>query len=340
MTNLPRYVYDKTELKSKLSIEFVASEFGTVFNSDGLAFCPFHDDHTTPNLEAMPPGDDGYPWYFCRACGEAGDVIRFIEKRADVSFPTALMIGSEMYERQPSSFELAIPKKRTTYEVTPEWETTLFQYTQRALEHVDIGLLSYSYGFTTDETPVDHRQAWDRHLLSWGWCLDPLCQVVIPHRDASGAIRAVKVRRRDGSWNAYGKLDILYGSWIERKDATAVLLCEGESDCVWADKWKLPGLDCLALPSGASSFQPAWVSQLAMYDTIYLGIDNDDAGERAIPRWVNALSDKDIRRVLLPWKRDLRESGQQLGVLLEHAEPRGVLAEQEQLDSELDMVVS
>lgn len=356
MSELPAYVYDKEELQFKLNIAFVAAELGTVFDGSGLALCPFHEDNEHPNLELMAPGDDGVPWWFCRACGEAGDVLKFIQKRKDVSFPTALVVGSEMYERQPSSFEAAIPEKRTTYEVTPEWEETLERYRQHAAQHAEIGLLSYSYGFTTEETPVPQRHAWDEHLLGWGWCLDPLCQVVIPHRDASGQLRAVKVRRRNKDWKTYGKLDSLYGSWIHREHdesgRSIAILCEGESDTVWTDKqitadtlqwadWELgtTNIDTLGLPSGASSFQPAWVDQLAMYDTIFVGIDNDEAGNRAVPRWQAALGDRDLRRIMLPWERDMREAGQTLDVLLAHAQSIGNLAEAERLDAELGTVL-
>lgn len=354
---LPAYVYDKDELKMKLSIAYAASELGTVFDGSGFALCPFHDDKENPNLELMAPGEDGVPWYFCRACGEAGDVIKFIQKVKDVSFPSALIIGSQLYENQPTRFELAIPKKRTTYEVTPEWEAQLELYTKRAEEHKQIGLLSFSYGFTTEDTPVNERHAWDQHLLNWQWCLDPLCQVVIPHRDATGALCAVKVRYRNGDWKTYGKLDNLYGSWIkrERDDSgrSAAILCEGESDTVWTDfnitsdvlQWAhyslgTSNIDVLGLPSGASSFQSAWIDQLAMYDVIFFGLDNDDAGNRAMPRWENALGDKDLRRIMLPWKHDMRESGQTVDVLLEHATLLGASGEAQRLDEEFGTVIA
>lgn len=335
MSELPRYVYDKDELKLGLNIAYASAELGTVFDGSGLALCPFHDDHDNPNLELIAPGEDGFPWAFCRACGWAGDVIKFIKDRNDVSFPTALVIGSEMYERQPARFEQAIPRKRTIYKVTPEWEEKLAEYQAHAREHAELGLLSFSYGFTTEDTPQGTRQRWDEWLLSWGWGLDPLCQVVIPHRNADGTLECVKVRLRDGDWRAYGELKSLYGSWRTNNSMNAILL-EGESDCVWSAK-QAPDADVLGLPAGASSFKEEWVRQLLMYDTIYIGIDNDAAGNRAVPKWEQALSTRDVRRFILPWERDVRETGKPIAELMEHAESRGSEA---QLEEELDMVVT
>ncbi len=62
----------------------VCERYGIETRGD-RALCPFHDDHS-PSMK-LYPGDRG--WY-CFACGEGGDVIRFAEKYFGVGFRQAI----------------------------------------------------------------------------------------------------------------------------------------------------------------------------------------------------------------------------------------------------------
>jgi hypothetical protein len=200
-----RYVYDTDDVKSRLPVEYVAAMYDVLFNDEERAFCPFHDDRNNPNFEIMEPGEDGYEWVYCRACGWAGDVIHLVKSFEDVPFYDALVRCSDLLDDMPA--DVAPPKlrKRRKYIVTDAWERRLEECQSRARQHVDIGLLSFAYGFTDETTDDVERRVWDEHLVRWGWGLDDAANVIIPHRNADGRLTTVKVRYRDGGWRAFGE---------------------------------------------------------------------------------------------------------------------------------------
>jgi hypothetical protein len=76
-----------------------------------------------------------------------------------------------------------------------------------------------------------------------------------------------------------------------------VVLCEGETDAM-ALVQRLGGeaaARVLALPSGASTWRPAWADALAAHDTIVLMLDNDEAGRKAADRIKTDLLNRDRR---------------------------------------------
>lgn len=321
------YVYDKDELKALLPVAVAASELGVQFGADGRALCPFHDDAKTPNLELMPPGDDGYEWWYCRACGAAGDVIALYQRVLGIEFYEALLHASATLDGLPRTERLR-PAKHRRAAMVPEqsWEDQLDEYRQRAEGHAQVGLLSYAYGITTDATSAEEREAWDRHLISWGWCLDPAAQIVIPHRDSAGKLVAVKLKRRDGAWRTYGSLTALYGS--HRAAGTdAAFVCEGESDAVVADRELNSGdcqrVDVLALPAGADSMREDWPDVLGEYRSVVLAFDGDGAGRKAIKKWTRLLADRacDVFDARLPDGEDVRSVGVLPSELMREAVP-------------------
>jgi len=317
-----RYVYEPDEIKSRVPMEVAAAEVGVKFGQDGRALCPFHDDKNNPNFELMGPGEDGFPWAFCRACGAAVDVIELVRRVRGVAFYEALLELSALAEELPDDLKLDPPKRRAALVPDAAWDARIAECRERARGHSDVGLLSYAYGFVGDHDDQAVRTAWDEHLLDWGWGLDEAANVVIPHRAPDGSLSAVKVRYRDRSWKTFGPLKHLYGCW-RVGGARAVLLCEGESDAVWADARPLYlPTDVLALPSGAGA-APAddWVEELARYEVVYLGMDEDDAGRESSKKWAARLREAgvDARRVALPDGDDLRSCGLDLDVLLTNA---------------------
>ena len=315
------YVYEPDEIKALVPIEVAAADAGIMFGEDGRALCPFHDDRNNPNLELMPPGEDGFSWAFCRACGAAVDCIEIVRRARGMEFYEALLHLSKLAYELPDDVRSAGSRRRTAVLVPDEsWESRLVECQDRARQHSDVGLLSYAYGFVIDDTSQLERAAWDAHLIDWGWGLDEVANVIIPHRDASGALTAVKVRYRDDSWRTFGSLKHLYGSW-RRSSGRLAILCEGESDAVWASKENASDIDALALSAGAISMQDEWIAQLSRYEIVYLGMDEDDAGRKAVEKWTEAMSNEQpsLRRIVLPDGEDLRSSGLKLSDVLRDA---------------------
>jgi DNA primase len=73
------------EIKQRLNTRDVLTAYGIETNSKGFACCPFHNEKTASFK--VYDGDRGY---YCFGCGESGDVITFVQKLFNLSFPEAL----------------------------------------------------------------------------------------------------------------------------------------------------------------------------------------------------------------------------------------------------------
>jgi len=89
---MPRH-YPKAEIdrvKTEISLQRLIEASGIELKRHGVkdlvAHCPFHDDRT-PSLVITPATNE---WHCMGACGEGGDVIRWVMKRRGVSFPRAM----------------------------------------------------------------------------------------------------------------------------------------------------------------------------------------------------------------------------------------------------------
>lgn len=94
---------------------------------------------------------------------------------------------------------------------------------------------------------------------------------------------------------------ILFGWQAIPADARAVVICEGELDAV---AWHAYGFPALSVPTGASSHK--WIEgefdALSVFDTIYLSMDMDAAGQKAIPELCERLGRERVKVVTLPAK--------------------------------------
>jgi twinkle protein len=94
---------------------------------------------------------------------------------------------------------------------------------------------------------------------------------------------------------------ILFGWQAIRGDARAVCITEGELDAIAMHAYGFPSL---SVPTGAGSH--GWIERefdrLSRFDTIYLAMDGDEAGQKAIPELVERLGRERTRVVTLPRK--------------------------------------
>ncbi len=94
---------------------------------------------------------------------------------------------------------------------------------------------------------------------------------------------------------------ILFGWQAIDPTARAVVICEGELDAI---AWHAYGFPALSVPTGAGAH--AWIEgefdNLAVFDTIYLSMDMDGPGQKAIPELCERLGRERVKVVELPAK--------------------------------------
>lgn len=111
-----------------------------------------------------------------------------------------------------------------------------------------------------------------------------------------------KYRRLPKTFSADAECEpILFGWQAIRPDARAVCITEGELDAIAMHAYGFPSL---SVPTGAGAH--GWIDRefdrLARFDTIFLAMDSDDAGQKAIPELVERLGRERTLVVTLPGK--------------------------------------
>lgn len=160
--------------------------------------------------------------------------------------------------------------------------------------------------------------------------------IVFPFISPENELELVKYRDLDAERNS-GKKKIwsnsdpeyhLWGWQAISDDDRIVVICEGEIDAL---SWYMQGFPALSVPQGAGSGdkQDAWIKndydRLQRFETIYVSMDMDKAGEEAIPQIVSRLGADRCRVVSLDGYKDGNEahaSGELLGKYIESAKTR------------------
>ncbi|HUW51898.1 MAG TPA: toprim domain-containing protein, partial [Rhodanobacter sp.] len=111
-----------------------------------------------------------------------------------------------------------------------------------------------------------------------------------------------KYRKLPKQFSAEADCDpILFGWQAIDPTARAVVICEGELDAI---AWHAYGIPALSVPTGAGAH--AWIEgefdNLAVFDTIYLSMDMDGPGQKAIPELCERLGRERVKVVELPAK--------------------------------------
>ena len=101
-------------IKAAVTTRQAAESFGLAVSEDGMALCPFHDDHH-PSLKLDKR-------YYCFACAATGDVIDFTAKFFGIStrsaaFKLARDFGID--PRPPTHLNIPIPNAEPLYEEPP-----------------------------------------------------------------------------------------------------------------------------------------------------------------------------------------------------------------------------
>lgn len=131
-------------IKDSLPIEQVIGAY-VPLKKKGRSFwacCPFHQEKT-PSFSVSP--DKGF--YHCFGCNESGDIVSFVEKMDNITFPEAI-------EKLAEIARIEIPEKEMTYEEKKKAELSkqIYDVTELAsiyfhncLTKTDIGKEGYEY---------------------------------------------------------------------------------------------------------------------------------------------------------------------------------------------------
>lgn len=320
--------YSRQQLKQQLPLEFVLAQLGHPLNSQARAVCPFHND-ANPSLRIYE-SDYGHQKFHCDPCGADGDVFDLIRRINGVDFPTAEMTADRFLAELPSDWNPMHPVFASNTPADPaSWGAELKAGQERAALPVSEGgyngLLSFMTGFA-EPGEVDDEEARriDRFLrehLGWGVVDEGARNVIlIPHWSEEGILTGVKVRDIMGSKyaRAGSTFDDLYMSWIPKR-FKSLLLCEGETDAIWAKMAILrdgrPNVDVRALPKGAGNITARHIQQANQWEHVFIVMDADTAGVRATRELVDKLGPKGLV-CTLPLGKDMREVQPDLAKLL------------------------
>jgi hypothetical protein len=330
VTEIP-YVPSKETLKANLSMPYVCAQLGITLLPDNTALCPFHQD-TSPSFHLFE-GDDGIERWSCYPCGQRGaDIFDLIGRKLGLGFSDSLLWAADAYAQLPPGWEK--PRMLARSASGPEdWADEVQQARANAAEKERNGLLSAFTGLANVDD-LSNCMRWDTYLRgTWGWGIND-GGIIVPHWNAAGELTGAKVRKGNGRKESLpgSRYEDLYGAFLGRRHQD-ILLCEGETDVVWAGYQaaveRLP-LDVFGMPSGAQQVIDArWLTFLARARTIYLALDPDDGldngsvkGVEATRNWIDALNGagfSDVRVCSLPYGRDLRDAQPNMRNLLQSA---------------------
>ncbi len=248
--------------------------------------------------------DQGLPrQYGCFGCSRRGDVMSLISELEDVQEGELARRAEEL-----AAEEAASPAPQRQSAKDKPRKVVDFAETLGGLEDGLTGTRLGGFQKYMAEKGLGGEPIEIYAMDIWGWVPADRGVVAVPHRGPDTELTGIKYRSKSRKWAAEGsRWPHLYGTWLDQ-GRPAVVLCEGESDALWA-AWSLRGepVDVLAIPSGVSqSIDDEWLARLRGRKLI-LVFDSDDAGMSAAKRWVNTRPDALLAR--LPEGEDLLSCG-------------------------------
>lgn len=248
---------------------------------------PRHKDDT-PSFNLWSLSSDGHFTKFgCYGCSWKGDVLDLIQLKYGCDFSKAMDIGfDDLLPLYRDQLAHGYDEKEYEPEIVSQ-EDLEAQYHMLCLQgHNRTSYLCYlARKSMLAIGNFGHEE--------WGWTGHQR-SISTPHYNADGFVTGVKFRdTKDprSKWSLSGsEFNSLYGAWRDsRKDN--VVLCEGESDTVWASfHLKERNCDVLGIPTGAARGPND--SNLTELDgrTVYLMFDGDEGGRLATSLWYPRLA--------------------------------------------------
>lgn len=153
-------------IKDAVSMRDVMQRCGVEIDRSGFAHCPFHAGDHTPSLKVYDRD------FHCFACGSRGDVIKFVQRFYNITFPDAM-------RKINADFALGLPlDRRPTLREQARYEAAYREYKKRkAAEEAQREAEQERYNALMDE-----------------WCI---CDIAKRLADPESAVYAHAVKRID-----------------------------------------------------------------------------------------------------------------------------------------------
>ena len=283
--------------------------------------CPFHDDRT-PSFSVSPAKGV----YKCFSCGEAGNVVNFIMKHDQMTYPEALKVlakkyGIEVKERELTTEEKQLENERESMFLVNEWAA---KYFQNILHNHEFANAALKAGYKAE------------FLVKTGLCFErengELAdrfngRVIFPWLNVSGKVIAFGGRLLDSRTKGisqkyvnspgseiYQKDHALYGIYQAKKAIAKfdlVYMVEGYTDVVSMHQC---GIENVVANSGTalSVYQIKLLRRFT--SNIVLLYDGDEAGQHAALRGTDMLLSEgmNVKVLLLPDGKDPDELARNL----------------------------
>jgi hypothetical protein len=286
-----------------------------------MSSCPLpgHQDDT-PSFNLWAEDEDGFPIRFgCFGCAVTGDVVDAIQFARGVGFLEACRVAVDELVPALAASSWAPAERVAAPRSDPAIDADLRAVLDRIAGCDDLE------AFLSSKYP-DPGAILSYAYMAWGWGTfrTPAPTVYFPHRDWGRrftGIRYRSIRKESTRWTERGsRFPALYGAWRDQ-GRPAVLLCEGETDTVWAAfqlardsrPW-----DVLGLAAGAAQKPPEDAVARLRGRRVLLAFDSDMAGRIATARWREALDETLV--VPIPEGEDVLSCGIPIQTLIEGAE--------------------
>lgn len=235
--------------------------------------CPFHAEDTA----SLAVWADH--WH-CFGCGKGGNGVDFI----------ALVLGGSRGKAK-AWLEGAAGEEIEWAELNTRREPEPVDLTEQFERESEWGDSRAAREYCERQWPhLTQINGTFQRLQEWGVRAGRNC-LLIPHEDAEGVVRGVKVRSlTTGRKLAFpGSTYPQLYSVIGRLGAAQALLVEGESD-TWTMTLQSPAdIQVLGLPSGCNTWR-RYLPELSTYEHAYVALDNDEPGEAAAQAIIEELN--------------------------------------------------
>lgn len=260
--------------------------------------CPFHNEKT-PSLQLY---EDTESWYCFGSCGEGGDAIDFVKKMEDLDFTEAL---SRVCEILNISKEEWVESKESGEVKTPIREDN------EAMKEGEARAFAVKTGFKAK----GYRGIRDEINLFFGHCTkldnngNPVARYY-PETNSKGEVTGLKCRNLPKDFS-HGKIGLtgaksqLSGQFKFKSGGKYVLIVGGEEDKAASyqmlkdsQREGFSGIAVVSPTAGENTAAKQCAAQydfLDMFDIIIIGMDNDDAGNKAAEAIAKVLPKEKIR---------------------------------------------
>ncbi len=271
------------DIRASVNLTDVVSEYTSLARagSEYKGCCPFHDDHT-PSFYV----NDENGKFNCFGCGAHGDVFQFVMDAEGVDFPTAVQRIAGGFTKEVTPRRISLPKSNNVELARRIWrEAQTIVGTPAALY-----LESRSVGHVIDHCHDYLR--FDRLSFDGSATLHPAMIAAI--KDENGYIQGIQrtYLNEDGTKlhakDSKRSLGDVGGNAIRLHqdvhflsgEPTHIFVCEGLEDGLSLARMAPPGVDHFVwVTAGAGMMR-----NIKLPDTctsITIGIDNDEAGQKA-----------------------------------------------------------